>query len=102
MMMVLLLLVLSFIWWGIPVLIAKLRNNNLLAVVFVVVLFWSMDFSMGFFSAGRYSMPLVLLLAGWGFAMYMAFSKRDFSSKFQKQAPASAQKTAPPSSSENS
>jgi len=102
MMMVLLLLVLSFIWWGIPVLIAKLRNNNLLAVVFVVVLFWSMDFSMGFFSGGRYSMPLVLLLAGWGFAMYMAFSKRDFSSKFQSLLQQTKQKNEPSSPSENS
>jgi len=73
-------MVVAFVWWGIPVVIAKIRNNNVLPTFFLAVLIFSMDFSMGFLK-GR-SLPLGFLVIAWGFAVYLPFMKKDLSSMF--------------------
>jgi len=90
----LLLIVLALVWWGIPVLIAKVRNNDFLPALSIALFFYAMNFPMEFLSGCKNGAPVGLLLAARGFAMYMAFPRKDFSSGLQKrQKPALAKNT---------
>jgi|GEM_PF-3516444 len=86
-------LLLSLLFWSVPVVIARLRKHNFLAVTSVVVFFVGLDLILGLFF-GK-SLPLGVMAGEYGYAVFLIFTKKEYDADFVRLF-AKIRKKAPP------
>jgi len=72
--------VFSLLVWSIPVVIARLRKHNFIAVTSVVVFFVGLELILGFFFNKH--LPIGVMAGEYGYTAFLIFTKKDMDPDF--------------------
>jgi len=83
----------SLLLWSLPVVIARFRKHNFIAVTSVVVFFVGLELILGFFFNKH--LPLGVMAGEYGYAVFLIFTKKEYDADFVRLF-AKIRKKAPP------